>query len=44
MLKWKDKRELLMLGTIHVDTSTAITKRNKTINKPDIVTDHNQGY
>uniref|UniRef100_A0A2S2Q7N7 PiggyBac transposable element-derived protein 4 n=1 Tax=Sipha flava TaxID=143950 RepID=A0A2S2Q7N7_9HEMI len=43
VLKWKDKRDLLMLSTKHVDTTTAITKRNQTINKPDMVIEYNQG-
>lgn len=42
VLKWKDKRDLLLLSTKHVDTSTAITKRNNTINKPDMVIEYNQ--
>jgi len=43
VLKWKDKRDILMLSTKHLDTTTSITKRNQTINKPDMVIEYNQG-
>lgn len=43
VVKWKDKRDILMLSRKHLDTTTAIIKRNQTINKPDMVNEYNLG-
>ncbi|KAE9528590.1 hypothetical protein AGLY_012165 [Aphis glycines] len=44
VLKWKDKRDVLMLSTKHSDTMIeTINKRGQTTKKPEIVIDYNKG-
>lgn len=44
VLKWKDKREVLMISTKHSDAqSTIINKRGKEVIKPQVIIDYNKG-
>lgn len=44
VLKWKDKREVLMISRKHSDAqSTIINKRGKEVIKPQIIIDYNKG-
>ncbi|KAL4125889.1 hypothetical protein QTP88_010126 [Uroleucon formosanum] len=44
VLKWKDKREVLMISTKHSDAqSTIINKRGKEVIKPQVIIDYNIG-
>jgi len=44
VLKWKDKRDVLMLSTKHSDIMIeTINKRGQTTKKPEIVIDYNKG-
>lgn len=42
IMKWKDKRDVLVLSTIHSDRFQTIIKRGKTVSKPKIVLDCNR--
>ncbi|XP_025266673.1 uncharacterized protein LOC112638721 [Camponotus floridanus] len=43
ILKWKDKRDVLMLSTKHLAEMTTIQKRNYTKEKPKMVVEYNLG-
>ncbi|KAJ8928485.1 hypothetical protein NQ314_018955 [Rhamnusium bicolor] len=43
VLKWKDKRDVLMLSTKHDDSMTTFTKKGKQCKKPTMVLDYNKG-
>lgn len=44
VLKWKDKREVLMISTKHSDAqSTIINKRGKEVIKPQVIINYNKG-
>ena len=45
--RWKDKRDVYFLSTLHCDETETISRRGKggnteSVNKPKIVTDYNQ--
>lgn len=42
VMKWKDKRDVLVLSTKHSDRFQTVTKRGKTVLKPKIVLDYNR--
>lgn len=42
VLKWKDKRDVLVLSTKHSKRFQEITKRGKKVSKPQIVIDYNR--
>lgn len=42
VMKWKDKRDVLVLSTKHSDRFLTITKRGKAVLKPKIVIDYNR--
>lgn len=42
-LKWKDKRDVMVLSTKHNDDMVEIAKRGGTIVKPKTIVDYNQG-
>jgi hypothetical protein len=39
ILKWMDKREVIILSTIHSGETVTLTKRGKEVVKPKMVTD-----
>lgn len=41
VLKWKDKRDVLMLSTIHGEDTTAVETRKGVAHKPDMIIDYN---
>lgn len=43
VLKWKDKRDVMMLSTKHDDTSATCMRKGKEIVKPQVVVDYNKG-
>lgn len=43
VLKWKDKRELLMISTKHDDSTKLVHARGGPILKPNVVIDYNNG-
>lgn len=40
--KWRDKKDVLMISTLHDNTMRTVTKRNTEIQKPSCVLDYNQ--
>ncbi|CAG4955706.1 unnamed protein product [Parnassius apollo] len=42
VLKWKDKRDVLMLSTKHMDKFTRLNVRGKAVQKPAMVIDYNK--
>ncbi|XP_015436732.1 PREDICTED: piggyBac transposable element-derived protein 4-like [Dufourea novaeangliae] len=42
VLKWKDKKDVLMLSSIHNDEKTMIEKRGRRQEKPNVVLDYNK--
>lgn len=42
VLKWKDKRDVLMLSTKHTDTFTNVKVKGKDVRKPTVVIDYNK--
>lgn len=42
VLKWKDKRDVLMLSTKHTDTFTRLNIKGKNVRKPTMVIDYNK--
>lgn len=42
VLRWKDKRDVLLLSTKHSTRFVSVTKYNITIMKPAIVVDYNK--
>lgn len=46
VLKWKDRRDVLMLSTKHDNSMTRFNRRRTTIEKPRVVADYNKrkGY
>lgn len=42
ILKWKDKRDVMMLSTKHSDKMSTITKKGKQITKPKMFLDYNK--
>ncbi|CAG4997908.1 unnamed protein product [Parnassius apollo] len=42
VLKWKDKRDVLMLSTKHTDKFTRLNVRGKAVQKPAMVIDYNK--
>lgn len=42
VLKWNDKREVLMLGTRHDDSMTNATRKGEDLEKPSIIVDYNK--
>lgn len=42
LLKWKDKKDILMVSTVHDDNMIEIDHRNKRIKKPAVVAEYNQ--
>ncbi|KAJ8947324.1 hypothetical protein NQ314_008626 [Rhamnusium bicolor] len=43
ILKWRDKRDVLMLSTKHTDEMVSVTKNGKEVLKPKMVIDYNIG-
>lgn len=43
VLKWKDRRDVLMLSTKHLDAMTAVAQRRGEKFKPDVVQNYNTG-
>jgi len=43
VLKWKDKRDILIISTKHSAKMVVVHKKNYTYNKPKVVTDYNKG-
>lgn len=43
VLKWKDKRDLLLISTKHDDSTTTVNTRGGTVQKPKVVIDYNNG-
>lgn len=43
ILKWKDKRDVLMLSTKHADETASMDRRSGVIVKPQAVIDYNKG-
>lgn len=43
VLKWKDKRDILMISTKHVDEMRTVVKHGKVISKPGVILDYNKG-
>lgn len=43
VLKWKDKRDVLMLSTVHGDETIEIQRRRETIKKPVMIVEYNAG-
>lgn len=43
VLKWKDRRDVLLLSTKHVDTMTAVMRNGTEVRKPEAVVHYNQG-
>lgn len=43
VLKWKDRRDVLMLSTKHDNSMTSFNRRRTTIEKPQGVADYNKG-
>lgn len=43
VLKWKDKRDVIMLSTKHDDSVTSFIKKGKEVRKPEVVMDYNKG-
>lgn len=43
VMKWKDKRDVLILSTKHSVKFRDVTKRGKIISKPQIIVDYNKG-
>lgn len=44
ILKWKDKRDVLMISTEHSDSqATILNKRGKEVKKPQVIIDYNKG-
>lgn len=43
ILKWKDKRDVLMISTKHDDSLVTVTRRRGEIRKPAVVVDYNKG-
>jgi hypothetical protein len=43
VLKWKDRRDVLMLSTKHVDNMQTIQKRGREVTKPAAVFEYNKG-
>ncbi|XP_068619896.1 LOW QUALITY PROTEIN: piggyBac transposable element-derived protein 4-like [Battus philenor] len=42
VLKWKDKRDMLMLSTKHSDKIAVVVKKGKQIRKPKVILDYNK--
>lgn len=42
VLKWKDKRDVLMLSTKHSDKFAVVVKKGKQIRKPKVILDYNK--
>lgn len=42
VLKWKDKRDVLMLSTKHSDKIAVVVKKGKQIRKPKVILDYNK--
>lgn len=42
IMKWKDKKDIIMISTIHDNTMVEIEKRDKTIQKPAAVLAYNK--
>ncbi|CAG5000263.1 unnamed protein product [Parnassius apollo] len=42
ILKWKDKRDVMMLSTKHSDKMSTIAKKGKQITKPKVILDYNK--
>ncbi len=40
--KWKDKKDVTMLSTVHTNNMVDVTYRDKVVKKPKVVTDYNQ--
>lgn len=43
VMKWTDKRDVLMITTKHIDNMSTVLVRNKEIVKPKAVIDYNSG-
>lgn len=43
MLKWRDRRDVLMISTKHTNKSVKINRNGKTIEKPQVIVDFNAG-
>jgi len=43
VLKWKDRRDVLMLSTKHDNSMISFNRRRTTIEKPRVVADYNKG-
>lgn len=42
VLKWKDKKDVLLFSSIHNDEKTMIEKRGRSQEKPNVVLDYNK--
>lgn len=43
VLKWKDRRDVLMLSTKHDNSMKSFNRRGKTFEKPNVVAEYNKG-
>ncbi|KAJ8937948.1 hypothetical protein NQ318_013204 [Aromia moschata] len=43
VLKWRDKRDVLVLSTCHSNETVQVQRRGKKINKPQAIIDYNKG-
>ncbi|XP_050303751.1 piggyBac transposable element-derived protein 4-like [Anthonomus grandis grandis] len=43
VLKWKDKRDVIMLSTKHDDSTVTLAKKDREVIKPKVIVDYNQG-
>lgn len=43
VLKWKDRRDVLMLSTKHDNSMKSFNRRGKTFEKPSVVAEYNKG-
>ncbi|XP_035216802.1 piggyBac transposable element-derived protein 4-like [Stegodyphus dumicola] len=42
IMKWKDKKDVIILSTIHDNKFVEMEKRRKTISKPEFIADYNK--
>jgi len=43
VLKWRDRRDVLMLSTIHTNLMINVNQRRTVIKKPKVIADYNTG-
>lgn len=42
-MKWRDKRDALVLTTCHTDETVAVQRRGGVVHKPKAIVDYNNG-